>query len=155
MTDKKICRGCPAVLVRRPHERNYRWAERKYCSRQCAARMVMRDPTVKQRQLEAIRAKFANDPEFRARHRAAAMINGKKGVANRNPKKQGEALTRNKIGWIPAEYMAHYRKMREYYGAAEAKRMIREDMAKKARQQIAANSNVQIEREQRRLREAY
>jgi hypothetical protein len=153
----KECTRCGATFHPTPRNKlDYGgWAARQFCSRACAGRGVMERPEVAVRQQANLRAKFEEDADFRARHAASARLNSAKAALHKNQKNAGATRSRKAVGWIPDDFRPRYKRMREQFGAAKAKDMIREAMAAQARRAVADAARAMRERHQRDLASRY
>jgi|GEM_PF-5416022 len=124
----KTCIRCGETFSPPPNKTDtVAWAKRQFCGRACAGRGIMERQDVRSRQRAATRERF-KDPEYRERHAAVARINGKKAVTFSNRLKGGATRTARAIGWIPLDLRKRYVRLREAYGAARAKPIIRQIM---------------------------
>lgn len=127
--------------------------------RSCRMKNLRADPAYEARRAEAFRRALATNPELKARHversRASLAIwrntpeglekiraNARKAtIASNEPAaraKRAQACSRTRTGWCPDDRRDDYLKMRRDVGAAEAKRMILEDIAAVERKRLAA-----------------
>lgn len=156
LAQTKICSRCSVTFSPSPKRQMdaVSWGKRQFCGRACAARGVMERPDVKKRQVAKTRARF-KDPEYRERHAASARVNAARANTFSNRKKGGETRTRRVLGWIPADMKKTYVRMRESYGAARAKEMLREEMMVRGRREVAAHAEAMRVKHQRDLASRY
>jgi len=154
--ETKTCEGCGAQYERPPNARNWNWGQRRFCSRGCGARVAAMDPAHRKKCGDGLRARLASDPEAKARHTAAAKANIAKGRPLSDRKKSGATRSRNTLGWLPdAETRKLYIRLREQYGAAKAKEMVKESMAVAARREVRRNQQEMDRRHRRELEQRY
>lgn len=153
--DTKACIGCGTLFERQAHMPAWNWNKRRFCTRQCGARTAAADPAWRERVSTGIRSKLAEDPAFRAQliERATGQIIEASKIACR--KKSGRTRSRRQLGWLPAEMQPGYFKMRELLGAAEARRLVKEEIAHRARRDVADVLRKQHERQARERAQAY
>lgn len=68
------------------------------------------------------------DPAERERRRAISVVNINRARTFVDPKRCGASRTERVLGWCPAERRDEYRRLRNMFGAAEARRILSEDI---------------------------
>lgn len=118
--------------------------------RSCARRALYADPAARARLSEAKKAALT-DPVKRARVSVAASGNlrafHRAGTFDWSAWHRERA--RKQMAWLPEDRREEYRRLRVEFGAAEARRMITEDIAAAERRRVAALSP--LERQMERL----
>lgn len=128
-TKQCIRPGCGKTFhpTPRPKIDSASWRKRQYCSRACAGPSVMKKPGIAEKHRVNTRACF-NDPDFRARHAAAAAKNAVKALRFVDHAKGGRTRTEKAMGFIPLDMRKRYKRLRERMGADAAKQHIREEI---------------------------
>jgi hypothetical protein len=135
-------RVCDATAVNRPHcehPDNCAAATPNTHCRPCACRALGRSASHRAKVSAGVRAMF-KDPEKSAARREAARQNIQGAWLKSCRIKGGRTRSEKMLGWCPLEYRDEYGRLRGELGAAEAKRIITDQIKRDAARYAASGA---------------